>query len=292
MEKGTLYQLKNVIGRSSVPLDPEKDMNAAEDFLLLIVHSHVIAAARVLILRDPTLSDSIASLAKLVIHSFVQLYTPTQKATEGTDGVHAYAKEVLTLGLLWHGLYDAIKEGDGIRVLRYWKFLLIIFKSTSHRNYAKECVTLLYHYNYVLSDRQKKQFLWSRFINTKGGAGKNIPCDLHMEHLNRQLKSIMHGMGSNISPKRVRKAGQCIQVVQRLCDTFEKQTATKMHSDNHPYPAFGKDFETVLSVLIDNNSFEEMENRKYQTFNFKKSILQTYTESQLFKKVQINLDQL
>ena len=292
MEKGTLYQLKNVIGRSSVPQDPENDMNAAEDFLLLIVHAHVFAAARLLVQKDPTLTDSITSLAELVISSFVQLPAMySTAATDNADGVQAYAMEVLTLGLLWYGFYDAIKEGDGDRVLRYWRFLLIIFKGTNHRNYAKEAVNLLYHYHYLLSNRQKKQFLWSRFINTKGGTGNNIPCDLHMEHLNRRLKSVLHGMGSNISPGRIQRAGQSIQVVQRVCDSFEKQTARRVHTDNHPYPAFGKDFEAVLKVLLDEHSFEKIEKRKYQTFKLTKSLLQTYKWSQLENRVQANLDQ-
>ena len=38
-EKGTMYQLRNVINRTMVPPDPEKNMNAAEDFMLLLVHT-------------------------------------------------------------------------------------------------------------------------------------------------------------------------------------------------------------------------------------------------------------
>ena len=34
--------------------------------------------------------------------------------------------EVLTLGLLWLGFNDAIKEGDGEKVFVYWKFLLLV----------------------------------------------------------------------------------------------------------------------------------------------------------------------
>lgn len=290
-EKGTLYQLKNVIGRSSVPLDPEKDMNAAEDFLLLVVHAHVVAAARVLIHKDPSLTLSITFLADLIVKSFVCLPT-TRAASDNVDGVQMYAMEVLTLGLFWLGFYDSIKEGDGERVLRYWKFLVIIFKSTSHRNYAKESVNMLYHYHYMLSERQKSELLWSRFVNTKGGRGKNIPSDLHMEHLNRRLKSVLRGMGSSISPDRIKRAGQSIQVVQRVCNTFEKQTARHLHSDNHPYPAFGKDFESVLQVLIEERSFESIQNRKYSSFKFTKSLLQKYSVLQLTRKVQTNLDQL
>lgn len=66
-----------------------------------------------------------------------------------TDGVHMYALEMLSLGLLWHGFHDATREADGERLLRYWKFLLVLFKSTNHRNYAKESINVLYQYYYV-----------------------------------------------------------------------------------------------------------------------------------------------
>lgn len=112
------------------------------------------------------------------------------------------------MGLIWHGFHDAIKEADGERILRYWRLLLVVFKSTSHRNYAKEAVNLLYQYHYSLSERQKMQLLWSRCVNTQGFQGKNIPCDLYMEHLNRRLKTVIRGMGGNITPARMQHAAK------------------------------------------------------------------------------------
>ena len=44
-EKGTLYQLKNLLHHTAVPLDPGDNMKAAEDFLELVLHAHIVAAA-------------------------------------------------------------------------------------------------------------------------------------------------------------------------------------------------------------------------------------------------------
>jgi len=46
VEKGKFYQLKNLLHRTSVPNDPGDNMKAAEDFLLVVLHSHVTAAAK------------------------------------------------------------------------------------------------------------------------------------------------------------------------------------------------------------------------------------------------------
>ena len=36
-------------------------------------------------------------------------------------------------------------------------------------------------------------------MNTRGGAGKNVPPDLHNEHLNRKLKDVVSGVGANVT---------------------------------------------------------------------------------------------
>ena len=121
-------------------------------------------------------------------------------------------------------IHTLVRESNGERILRVWKLLLVIFKSSNHRNYAKEAVNLLFQYHYVFSERKRAQLLWSRC------AGKNIPCDLYMEHLNRRLNTVIRGMGSNISPSRVQRAGESIAAVHRLCQAFENQTAKHIHT--------------------------------------------------------------
>lgn len=154
----------------------------------------------------------------------------SKRSPSCTDGVHLYAKELLSLSLLWHGFHDSIREGDGERILCYWKLLLVVFKSTNHYNYAKEAVNILLQYYYFFSERMKAQLLWSRCVNTRGYTGVNIPCDLFMEHLNRRLKTILRSMGANAS---IVKAGKALAPVQHVCQVFEQQTSSGIHSDSH-----------------------------------------------------------
>ena len=147
------------------------------------------------------------------------------------------------MGLLWHGFHDAVKEADRDIILNYWKFLLVLFKSTNHHNYSKEAVNLLLQYYYKLSERQKAQLLWSR-VNTKGLPGCNVPCDLHMEHLNRRLKKVIHSMGANVRPSAIVKAGKALGPVDHLCQVFEQETSHSRQSNYHPVPGFGKDLDS------------------------------------------------
>ena len=55
--------------------------------------------------------------------------------------------------LLHEEFKDAIREGDGERVLRVWKFLLIIFKASNKSNYSIEAFNLLAQYYILLPPR-------------------------------------------------------------------------------------------------------------------------------------------
>ena len=133
----------------------------------------MIAAAKALLLEKNF--DNPADLASAIVKKYIRLPRPDD--TDVSRWKTVICTEVLSLGLLWHGFHDAIQEGDGDRILNYWKLLLVLFKSTNHPNYSKEAVNLLLQYYYKLSKRQKTQLLWSRCVNTTGLPGGNVPCE-------------------------------------------------------------------------------------------------------------------
>ncbi len=64
------------------------------------------------------------------------------EATGVSDGVYLYTCDLMTLGFLWMGFHDALHEGDGVRAMTYWKFLLIIFRILARSNYSIEAVNI------------------------------------------------------------------------------------------------------------------------------------------------------
>ncbi len=61
-----------------------------------------------------------------------------------------------------------------------------------------------------MSPRQSARLLWSRFINTHSIPGRNIPVDLHMEHLNKMAKEAINFLGANKSEKAIQRVGKAI----------------------------------------------------------------------------------
>lgn len=149
---------------------------------------------------------------------------------------------------------DAIREGDGKRILRCWIFFLPIFKVSNRSNYSIEAFIVLAQHDFLFSERMK-QLLWSRTINTHGRPGKNVLCDLHLEHMNRECKTAIGHIGANISNKTVSRVGKCIGSLSNITEHFEKVNGTERQSGKHLTHSTFKDLEKMLSQLHSESCF-------------------------------------
>lgn len=154
----------------------------------------------------------------------------TENDIEGdiTDHIHEYAKEVLSLSLLYLEFCDAIKEGDGHRIIRCWRFFLPLFKASKRTNYSKEAFILLAQHDLLFSPRMEHQLLWSRTINTVGRPGRNIACDMHMEHLVCQCKAAMGVLGPNVTREAsISHTGKSVGFIMEVVDSFDASNNVK-----------------------------------------------------------------
>ena len=109
-----------------------------------------------------------------------------------------------------------------------------------------------------------------------------------MENLNRRLKSIIRGMGANVMPKTIQKAAKSLAPVPRVCQIFEEQTALQKRSEH----AFGKDFTTILELLMEERVFFPLSARTHRSFKFDCGLLEKNSIQELKKKVQTNISKL
>lgn len=132
------------------------------------------------------------------------------------DSVYNYHSARLQLGFFSLNMEDAIKHGDGQRLLRCYKYLLLLTYKHKHTKYAYAILLFFVKYYALLSEKSAHLLLSNRFINAEGGVGKNIPLDLHMEHLNLVLKRMLRGVGGNITKSSLQRCAQAIDPLQRV----------------------------------------------------------------------------
>ncbi|KAL5510576.1 hypothetical protein EMCRGX_G006142 [Ephydatia muelleri] len=280
MDTGTLLQLRNVINRRNVITDVSKDLTACEEFMQLATIAHVVSAA-IHIAGVTNMSElsskimstdkpmaAVKSLVKTLISEMVRIkyIAGTSESTcPSIDSVQEYAKETLSLGLLLLEFKDGIREGDGNRVLRCWKYFLLFFCATKHKNYCIEAFNLQMQYYYILPKRYAEQMLWGRFINSEGGPGHNIPADLHMEHLNKLLKGTICHLGANKTPQAIIRAGKALGALKYILEEFERSTGVWV-TTNHTTWSEAEDLMTMVTELSQNKVFSHKPGRKHQIF--------------------------
>ena len=81
-------------------------------------------------------------IRRRVLPSWLQTQSvPSQEVMQASpDAVFNYASAVMNDGLLLMEFRDAIHEGDGERILRCWKFMLLYYFATGHSKYAVEAL--------------------------------------------------------------------------------------------------------------------------------------------------------
>lgn len=299
-EHGTLYQLRNKLNRSNVVKKPKSNFNACDDFIETVIVGHILAAAlksleissiedqpsaKVIGISSPeNLWTCTKEERKAILHSVCERIVkrfikfsfnnfPKSRNHKDDDEVHNYSCHLLSIGCFYLVYKDAIKEGDGERVLDCWRYLLPIFHNSGRRNYSNEALHFLCQYHQDLPPQQAQQLLYSRFVNTRGVRGRNIPLDLHQEHLNKLCKDCVKGLGSNKTKQGITRCSKALGILHDLLKNFDENNHVVSANGAHHSPSYKQDLNLILEELQQTKVFDIVPNRKHKSFKNPKNML-------------------
>lgn len=196
---------------------------------------------------------------------------------KGVDARFNYACTRLSLGMLLFNFEDAVKEGDGKRVMRCWKFMMLIFKAYNHTKYAFAALQMQISIKVLLTPRQAESFIWNRMVNTRGGLGKNISMDLRLEQLNKLLKDMLRCLGVNITEKSAERCSRALKLVEEILFTIDSELRVKKPKGHHITAKREKDFKVLLDEISKRGKLfaHDLDStRQYQEFpDFNSNIL-------------------
>ena len=66
--------------------------------------------------------DTLMDIASNIVKAHVDLSTTFCENTSNNSSVYEYTREVISLGLLLLDYKDAVREGDGDRIMIMWKY--------------------------------------------------------------------------------------------------------------------------------------------------------------------------
>ncbi len=196
------------------------------------------------------------------------------------DDVYSYATSHINLGLLLKNADDAVKEGDGERIIRCWRFFLLFYKAYGHHKYAVATFHLITRVSALLTPALAEQLTWNRTVNRHGGKGRNISCDLRLEQLNCLTKELLHNLGVNLDEKNAERESLAFGYLEKLIASVESDLMLAQQSGHHKDNKKEKDFKHLVEHLSGHNIFKFKAGRKsdeYEDF-----------ECNLLKKLEIS----
>ena len=199
----------------------------------------------------------------------------SEESPSGNDSIYNYHNARLQIGMLFMDIVDAIKEGDGYRLVNCYKFVLLFAYKFKHTKYAYALLLFFVLTCAVLSKEESFSLIVNRFINSIGKWGGNIPLDLFMEHLNLLLKRLGKGMGGNMTTASLQRAAQSVvplnNVMKGIYEDCSKVKRSGHHGSKNPEEAV----QIIVNDLLKGNVFEQQPGRSgYPSFaKFKSNIL-------------------
>ena len=190
-----------------------------------------------------------------------------QEQSHSQDHVYSYAQVLCQFGSLVMAFRDAWAEGDGTRILICWKvFMLHFYDDSTRSKYAFEAIRLLIQKE-ILPPHLSHDLVWNRFVNSHGGCGRNIPCDLFNEHVNKVIKDIIKNMGPNLTEAALQRAARSVSAVKAICSQFDILSHVPASTSRHSTRATDQDVGRVVGCVL-NNCLLQDQNQDRQHMSF------------------------
>ena len=241
------------LGRPSEAKVPKKNLHACLDALLTIHKGHFITAACMELSLESSYSDwpssatvqvCVADLANKVVTqcTIIPVAILRQSMKKSEDGMYGYARVLCHFAALVPEFTNAWSERDGECVFQCWKIFMHAERRTK---YALRLQLQLA----TPSPDLVHQLTWGRFVNTHGGPGMNIPCDLYNEHVNKLFKEVISNMGANFTEAASTQVAWAATSLTHMAERFDSQTGIHPEATAHTTKSDEADVMSVVKVL-------------------------------------------
>lgn len=187
---------------------------------------------------------------------------PIESESHKADYLFNYHSAKLTFGLVLGDINDAIREGDGDRLMDLYKMALPIYYSHGRTKYQYTTLLLLVKTEALLSKVQAFRLKWNRFCNTRGKKGHNISLDLRLEQFNNLLKAFLKVLGSNLSQSSAQRVACCLDVLEALLESIDKDCNLQKEVKQRQCKNKAESVLQIAKDLVEKEAFVKTPGRK------------------------------
>lgn len=198
-----------------------------------------------------------------------------KESSDNDDSIYNYSRNALALGLLAKDFVDARKHGDGLRIIRLYKVLLLFFKLEARHKYSFYSLFTLAQVHYLLPPKLAYELVWNRTNNTQGKIDSNVENDRTVEHHVKTFKMDCKDFQGKVSSKSIQRASHSYNQMNKVMDSFDKAASLKKPSGRHSKPDISNDIRDLSRQFVAKKIFEYIPGREHQAFpGFKKNVLE------------------
>ena len=186
--------------------------------------------------------------------------------SDTNDRILNYAVQVLQLGVFKMQLGDTEREGDGERMMRNWKMLMLFSRSrTRGGKYAFEAMRLITYCRVLYSEKMAHRIINGQFVNPRG-AGNNYENDLKQEHIVKGNKVALQGLCGNKTLKAATRVTKSAYSQKTITDNFDVHSIVSKDSTSHTYGNCKEDVKSMVITLHNLKPFKYTPGRKHDAF--------------------------
>jgi len=189
-----------------------------------------------------------------------------KKCSLKDDGVLNYSRNALALCYIAKNFVDARKHGDGERILRLYKFMLLYYKVDGRTKYAYQTLHLLSQVSFLLPPALAHELKWNRFVNTKGGLDKNVELDRHLEHQNKYVKLDLARYQGKITEKSLARCSRSYSKIEKILNSIDNEISVVQPSGRHTEVDLTADVKLLGDQYKMANLFRFTEGRHHTRF--------------------------
>ncbi|XP_011679955.2 uncharacterized protein LOC105445739 [Strongylocentrotus purpuratus] len=185
---------------------------------------------------------------------------------DGEDSVYNYSCASVSICLLFRDFQDARRYGDGARLIRLYKYLLLYFKRTHRTKYSFQSLRLLAQVECMLSPRLAFELTWNRFVNKEGKADTNKEVDRENEHQNKVLKGECKQFNGKISEASVERVSHSAQEIEEILVTCDNVSHVQRKKGLHAGKDTTGDVQKLATAMHKERIFQEKQSRRHHAF--------------------------
>uniref|UniRef100_A0A7M5VF96 C2H2-type domain-containing protein n=3 Tax=Clytia hemisphaerica TaxID=252671 RepID=A0A7M5VF96_9CNID len=242
------YIETNKIDLSKLKEPTAQNKESLKNVISKFVESYVIAetpdiAASAISYDCQFCTKSYKRKAGLVNHLKKQHPGNEQDESEksGDDCIVNYSKNALMLGYLVKNFADARRYGDGERIIRLYKFLMVLFKIDHRSKYGFYSLQLLAQINNLLPPALAFELKWNRTVNNTGRYDGNVELDRELEHRNKYAKEELKHFQGKLTEQSIKRVSQSYDKVREIVDKFDIEANVSKQSGKHTVPDWKAD---------------------------------------------------